>query len=200
MLPFLARPVSQIVIMAMLNKLEPFSSHGGSYGEISQAIERAVNQDPIFPHHEAGSEATASILVALAWYESKFHKSVIGDQGQSFGLFQIQPPTANVPGKLLLLPANATFIAIDLIRTSFRQCEGRPWVERLSWYIASNNFVCKGAPHPIIAKKSMDRLMLAQQLFAQFFQKENEDDGRKLPPGLPPKGEKVAKRGEKVTE
>lgn len=177
---FLARAVTEAVVIAMLYQLEPYGSHVPAYGEIAASMVKASNEDPLFPEHESGSEATASILVALAWQESRFHPNVIGDSGKSFGLYQIQPPTAKVDGSLLLLPMNASYIAVDLIRQSFRHCESRPWPERLSWYVASN-----GCPtHPIIVKKSMERLILAQELFRKFFPK------AVLPttlPALPPK-------------
>ncbi len=177
---FLAKLVTEAVVIAMLYNLEPYGSHVPAYGEIAAAMTKASNEDPLFPEHEAGSEATASILVALAYQESRFHPNVIGDGGKSFGLYQIQPPTAKVDGSLLLVPMNASFIAIDLIRSSFRHCEARPWPERLSWYIASN-----GCPtHPVIVKKSMERLILAQELFRKHFPKSALPSNL---PALPPK-------------
>lgn len=176
---FLARLVSEVAVLAMLNNLEPYGSHVPAYGEISAAMAKASNEDPLFPQHEAGSEVTACILVALAHQESRFHPNVIGDKGKSFGLYQIQPPTAKVDGSLLLIPVNASFVAVDLIRQSFSHCSARPWPERLSWYVASN-----GCPsHPVIVKKSMERLILAQELFRKHFPKSV------LPTALPAKGE-----------
>lgn len=176
---FLARAVTEAAIMTMLYALEPYGSHVPSYGETAAAIQHASNDDPLFPEHEAGSEATATILIALAYHETHFHPNLIGDHGKSFGLFQIQPPTAKIDGSLLLVPRNATFIAVDLIRQSFQHCAARPWIERLSWYVASN-----GCPdHPVIVKKSMERLVLAQELFRKYFPKSH------LPLALAPKGE-----------
>ena len=183
-LPFLARYVSETVIMAMLYHLGPSSPYMDKYGEIASAITRASNQDPLFPQYESGGEATAAILVALAYKESSFHQNVLGDKGKSFGLFQIQPPTARVKGQILLIPLSASLIAVDLIRTSFRQCSDRPWVERLAWYVASNG--CTS--HPVIVKKSMERLMLAQQLFVKFFPQ------AKLPERVPMLTEHVEER------
>ena len=181
MAAFLAKAVSNAAIMAMLYQLEPMSPHVPRYGEVARAIEKASNQDPLFPHHEAGSQATAAILVALAWHETRFHPNLVGDNGKSFGLFQIQPPTAKLTANILLQPLTAAFIAIDLIRTSFAHCHDRPWTERLSWYIASGNG-CRD-PHPVVVKKSMSRLMMAENLFRKHFPQQ------KLPAGLPPKGE-----------
>ncbi len=176
---FLARLVSEAAVIAMLYNLEPYGSHVPAYGEVAAAMTKASNEDPLFPQHESGSEATACILVALAHQESRFHPNIIGDHGKSFGLYQIQPPTAKVDGSLLLIPVNASFIAVDLIRQSFSHCAARPWPERLSWCVASN-----GCPtHPVIVKKSMERLILAQELFRKHFPKSD------LPLALPAKGE-----------
>lgn len=185
-LPFLARYVSEKAVIGMLYFLSPSSPYIEKFGEIAAAITKASNSDPLFPQYEAGSEATASILVALAFKESGFHQSVIGDRGKSFGLFQIQPPTAGprIKGQMLLVPMSASLVAVDLIRTSFRQCEKRPWIERLSWYVASNG--C--SDNLVILKKSMDRLLLAQQLFSRFFPQDH------LPERVPMLNEAVDKR------
>lgn len=158
------KAVTQTVIMAMLYQLEPSSPHVPKYGEIARSVEEAANHDPLFDH-EAGSEATAAILIALAWHESRFHANVVGDHGKSFGLYQIQPPTAKLDAAILLSPATASKVAVDLIRTSFMACAHRPWIERLSWYVASNG--C--STHVKIVKKSAERLLLARTLFAKHF-------------------------------
>jgi len=162
----IARAVAEPAIMAMLYFLEPSGPHVPKYAEIANSIERASNHDPLFPDHVAGSEATASILTAIAFMESRFHTNAVGDNGRSFGLYQIQPPTAKTDASLLLLPVNASLIATGLIHQSFEQCKHLPWTHRLSWYVASAG--CR-SPHPVIVKKSMERLLLAQQLFARFF-------------------------------
>jgi hypothetical protein len=169
----LAEAISGAAVMAMLYGLDSHNPHVPKYGEISEAIATAATQDPLFPQRADGSYWTAAILVALAYKESAFHANVIGDHGKSFGLFQIQPPTAQVKAELLLVPRTASFIAIDLIRQSFYHCQKRGWEEKLSWYVASN-----GCPtHPIIVKKSMDRMLLATKIMQRHFPE------KALPPG-----------------
>lgn len=187
-LPYIARYVSEKIVISMLYFLAPNSPYIEKYGEISAAIAKAANEDPLFPHHGGGAEMTASILVALAYKESSFHQSVIGDKGKSFGLFQIQLPTAGprIKANILLQPMSASKVAVDLIRRSFQQCEHRNWYERLSWYVASN-----GCPnHVIIVKKSAERLILAGELYKKFFPDQT------VPDRVPRLGEAVEERHE----
>ena len=161
----IAEAITAAHVLKMLYFLEPQGPHVPDYGEISEAIANTSNQDPLFPQREDGCLRTAAILVSLAWYESRFHKSVVGDQGKSFGLFQIQPPTAKHSANMLLNPREASYIAVDLIRTSFGACRNQPWESRLSWYISSN-----GCPtHPVIVKKSMSRMLTAERILKSEF-------------------------------
>lgn len=182
---FNAIPVTGAAIMKVLYAMEPNSPWVPDYGEISEAVATASNQDPLFPSRPDGCAWTAAILLGLAHKESRFHKTVVGDNGRSFGLFQIQPPTANMFGKpisinMLTSPRDATFIAIDLIRESFRNCKDRPFEERLSWYASSI-----GCPkHETIIFKSFDRLVLARTLMKKHFA---EFTAAAEARGLPPK-------------
>jgi hypothetical protein len=156
----LAEAISATLVLATLNKIEPFGPHVPQYAEVAEAITQASNHDPLFPEDKDGSRKTAAILVSLAWFESRFHPNAVGDNGRSFGLFQIQPPTAKVESNILTNPRTASYIAVDLIRRSFQACAKRPYEERLSWYVSSN-----GCPSsPIIVKKSMDRLLMATRI------------------------------------
>ncbi len=174
---FAAKTVSEVVVIAMLYNLEPYGSHVPAYGEVSSAMAKAANEDPLFPQHEAGCEVTACILIALAYQASKFHTSLIRE---GLGLYQILPPSPEIDGSLLLNPINASFIVLDLVRQSFRRCEDRPWFERLSWYVAPD-----AQPSHLTIKKSMERLILAQELFRKHFP--NSPLPTKLP-ALPAKG------------
>lgn len=161
----LAEAVTAALVMKMMHYLEPQGPYVPDYGEISEAIAQAANHDPLFPGRPDGCIRTAAILVSLAWYESRFHKTVVGDQGRSFGLYQIQPPTAKHAMNQLTNPATASYIAIDLIRTSITACKSQPWESRLSWYISSN-----GCPdHPVIRKKSINRMATAERLVRVHF-------------------------------
>jgi len=155
------------LVMKILYALEPYGIH---HGEVSEAIAQASNQDPLFPSREDGCFRTAAILVAIAWHESRFQPSVVGDNGKSFGLYQIQPPTANALGRpittnMLTNPRDASFVAVDLVRQSMTHCASRPWEERLSWYVSS-----RGCPdHPTIVKKSFSRMLLADKIVRDHF-------------------------------
>lgn len=156
----LAEAITSALVMSALYKLEPNSPHVPQYAEISEAITEASNQDPLFPQDKDGCRKTAAILISIAWFESRFHTNAVGDNGKSFGLFQIQPPTAQVKSNILLNPRTASFVAVDLVRKSFQACEKRPYEERLSWYVSSS-----GCPsHPIIVKKSLDRMLMSNRI------------------------------------
>jgi len=160
----IALAVSEIAVLAMLQFLG--TEHYDRYGEISRAIAEASSEDPLFPQRSDGAERTATILVSIAFYESRFHPNVIGDQGRSFGLYQIQPGTWKIDGKVLLLPRTASNVAIDLVRKSFKACAKRPWQERLAWYAASAG--CETV-HPKVLGQSIERMLLADKLFRRFF-------------------------------
>lgn len=176
---FLARLISEATVIAMLYNLEPYGSHVPAYGEIAAAVTKASNEDPLFPQHEAGCEATATILIAVAYNASRFHTSLIGMQGQTFGLFQIRPPNEKLNGSLLLMPLTAVFIAVDLIRQSFAACVDKPWPEKLTHFVLQN----ERADRFLVAKKSMESLILAHELFRKHFPQSV------LPTALPAKGE-----------
>ncbi len=91
-----------------------------------------------------GPMRTAALLLAIAFVESRFNPTAIGDHGASFGLFQIQPPTAHLHANALLLPRDAAPVAIKLVKTSLRVCGEYGWHERLGWYGAGGNG-CKEA-------------------------------------------------------
>lgn len=166
--PFKARPVTDTQVQKMLYKFRGSFEAIRGYGEISVAIANASTQDPLFPHVEEGSELTAAILVAVAWWESRFIPSAVGDNGKSFGLFQIQPPSSKINSKMLTVPREAAFVAIDLIRQSIKHCieKKRDWREALAWYAASSEF---GAKHPKIIIQSRRRMETAAALFADVF-------------------------------
>jgi hypothetical protein len=163
-----SRPIPGHKVMALLYKFHASQPAINSYGEISEAIAKASTEDPLFPLVVEGSEMTACILVSLAWHESRFLPTIVGDGGRSFGLYQIQPPTARVDSKLLTLPRDASFVAIDLIRTSIAHTvkAKRDWRHALAWYAASSE---EGSRHPVVVSQSHSRMELAAKLFAEFF-------------------------------
>ena len=153
--------VTSVWVLAIMNALAPATPWAFQYGEIAEAIADASNQDPLFPG-EDGARKTAAVLLALAYHESRFQPNVVGDNGASFGLFQIQPPTAKVEAHLLTLPRNAAFIAIGLIRTSFRVCAQDEMKNRLAWY-AAGGLGCREQGK----RKSAIRMGLAMKLLEE---------------------------------
>jgi hypothetical protein len=140
------------------------------FGEISEAMAIAATQDPLFPELEEGSRLTAAMLVAVAWHESRFQRSAVGDHGRSFGLYQIQPNTHRIDMKLLTLPRTASLVAIDLMHKSVAWCfkQGRPWREMLAWYAASSD---AGARHPKIVQQSVVRMETMAKIYTLVFGK-----------------------------
>jgi hypothetical protein len=159
-----AEAIAATLVLKIMNTVEPFGAHVPRYGEISEAITQAANQDPLFPELADGCARTAAVLLAISYHETRWNPALMGDNGRSFGLYQIQPPTAKVSGNLLLNARDASFIAIDLVRKSMFECRARPWQERLSWYVASN-----GCPtHPVIVSKSVLRMSTADRFLKQL--------------------------------
>jgi hypothetical protein len=168
--PFVAKPVTGSEVMKMLWSFKAPETSQRDFIEISEAIATGSTQDPLFPEIEEGSRLTAAILVALAWHESNFRRSVVGDQGRSFGLYQIQPGVHKVEVKLLTVPRSATLIAIDLIRRSVKWCMAntRPWKHALAFYAASSD---AGARHPKIVEQSVVRMETAAKVYLVAFGK-----------------------------
>lgn len=184
---FAADVVTESDVMKMLYDLAPNGPHVPDYGEIANAISSAATQDPLFPWRKDGAKRTACLMVAMAFKESMFHRSVVGDNGRSFGLYQIQPPTARVPVKMLTVPRDASFVVIDLMRESFRQAalKGRPWHEGLAWYAASSD---AGMKNPKVIVQSMERIALADRLFRKHFAASYPNEAPPTPAlMLPPK-------------
>ena len=171
---FKARPVNGPQVMKMLYTFNAPTTEIRDFPEISEAIATAATQDPIFPEIEEGAEMTAAMLVALAWHESRFRRSAIGDNGRSFGLYQIQPGVHKVEIKLLTLPRTASAVAIDIMRQSVKWCinHKRPWREALAWYAASSD---AGAKHPKIVAQSIARMETAANVYVVAFGQPSND-------------------------
>lgn len=151
-------PLTYSWVLAAMMRLQPNAPWVATYSETAEAIAKASSEDPLFAG-DAGPKKTAAVLVALAYFESNFNPNAIGDQGKSFGLFQIQPPTAKIDASLLQLPRNAAYVAIDLIRTSFSVCKDQPFAEKLAWYAAGSSKCLDAGKKP-----SEHRLLLAQRI------------------------------------
>jgi hypothetical protein len=123
-----------------METLLPTHEHGygpvpweATYPATADALAAAAIAEPLFDGAR-GAEHTLDLLVSLAWFESHFNPTAVGDGGASVGLFQIAPATAGATRAQLLDPAQAAPIAIRLLRQSRRICKGRPVEEQLAWY------------------------------------------------------------------
>lgn len=139
-----------------------------TYDETAEAIAMAANQNPIFPGKD-GAVQTASFLLAIAYHESRFNPTAVGDHGASLGLFQIQMNTAHVSANMLLVPREAAPIAINLIKTSKVVCGHFGWSEQLGWYCAGGNG-CKARGRA----QSRSRVFLAGQIMRDNPVKDSE--------------------------
>lgn len=163
--PFRAIPISSSLLMEVLYKIDPFNRN---HSEISSAIADAANQDPLFPHREDGCLRTACILLAIAFSSSRLSTNLIGNNGSTFGLYQIHPPKTDVNGKVITVnllnsARDASLIAIDLIRTSMLRCKDKPWAERLSVFALNGD----ESANEITIFQSMERMALADRFLSE---------------------------------
>jgi len=163
----IALPISGPDIMKALYAVEPYCTH---HGEISEAIAMAANQDPFFPERFDGCFRTAAVLIALAWLGSRFQPNLVGNNGKSFGLYQIRPPSQDARGRtittnMLTNPRDASLVAIDLVRESMRKDKGRTWEERLLSYWEDQQ---DDSP----MHKSLQVMLLADKISKDYFPSE----------------------------
>lgn len=145
-------------ILVLMVALQPEAPWIATYTGTARAIAEAAEREPIFDGDD-GPERTAALLVALAWFESRFQADAIGDASQSFGLYQIS--RVHAPALELVEPIDATTHALRLLRQSMAICAKRPMVERLGWYAAGG----PGCDHA--HDKSRHRMQLAQRLLRE---------------------------------
>jgi len=151
------------------------------YGETSTGIARAANEDPLFPTHPSGSEATACILIACAWEATQLLKT--SAQSPTLGLYGLRtPPKSRIDGGVLMIAHTGSLVAIDRIRESMRITEKRGWVEKLAPFMAER-YGEKGHRNAVEcsvrAYRASGRVMgLADSLFGRYFPK------AKMPKGL----------------
>lgn len=127
----LMRPVSTERLVRVMTSLGGDRRARSDYPAVAQAIARGAFDDPLFPGEDAGAEATAAILLAIAWSASKCRP--YGREGRMLGLYRIRPPVdPPVLAQTLLLPRTATLIALDIARYSLSALSHQPVGERLA--------------------------------------------------------------------
>lgn len=153
------------------------------YPEIASGMARAANSDPLFPHHPAGSEATACLLVAAAWHATRFVRTAA--RGRTLGLYGIRiPPNARVRASTVMLASSSSLVAVDRIRESLRRSEGMPWGRRLAPLVAEQRGEREGAPASQAAElEGASMMMLAERLLSRYFPKARMPRGLLLTEG-----------------
>lgn len=105
------------------------------YAIVARGIADAANDDPIFPREPSGCEATACLLVALAWEATRLLPYAgIAPDGRR-GLYRLRTPMNVDDGRVVTDPWKASHVAVDLTRESLRRCQALPLEHRLSWLL-----------------------------------------------------------------
>ena len=170
-----AIPVPGHWVLAVMNRLQPSAPHTWleTYQETSEAIADAANAAPLFEGAD-GPMRTASVLLAIAFYESKFYPNAVDRDGHAYGIFQIEAKTVpELTANVLLVPREAAPVALNLIRTSLKICGKFPWSERLGWYAAGGNGCKEGG-----RKVSRSRMFLSNKIMHDY----PDEDLPLLPP------------------
>lgn len=117
--------MTEAMVLGWMLRLAPYSPWLETYQETAAAIAYAAESDPLFGGKH-GSVRTAALLTAVAFYETRFRTSAVGEGGRAFGLYQIRPPASGpaVTANLLLNAKTASLVAIDRLREVLRARAG----------------------------------------------------------------------------
>lgn len=147
-------PVTWVV--ALLTALEPAAPWSDTFEKTAEAIARVSSTEPLFPVDARGEERTATLLVSLAWYESRFKPSAKSKNGRWYCLYQVDKGHFADPEKALSDPELCTRTAVRLLRESLNRCKARAPDDRLAAYTSGQ---CdRGGP------ESRYRMFLAKKL------------------------------------
>lgn len=140
-------------VLALMLRLEPQSPHRATFERTASAIAHHATVDPL-PLGEDREAKTATVDVAIAWFESRFQPDAQGDcdkttdkgicapgsRPHSFCLVQVSE--TNFRG--LRTSRDEVQADVDkclaaghrLMHQSFRVCANKPLEDRLNWYAA----------------------------------------------------------------
>jgi hypothetical protein len=150
-------PVSWVV--GLLAALEPTAPWANTYEKTAEAIARVSESEPLFAVEDKGEERTATLLVAIAWYESRLKPSAKSKNGKWYCLYQIDKQYLPDPQKALTDPEVCTRAAVKILRKSIQLCSARPLEERLAIFMSGQ---CdRGLPD------SRYRMFLAKKLMKE---------------------------------
>jgi hypothetical protein len=127
-------PVAWVV--GILTALEPSAPWKNTYDKTAEAIARASENEPLFPVDEKGEERTATLLVALAWYESRLKPSAVSKNGRSYCLYQVDKSYFPDPKQALVDQDLCTRKAMEILRRSLQVCSSRAPQERLAIFMS----------------------------------------------------------------
>lgn len=151
-------PVSWVV--SLLAALEPAAPWQATYEKTAEAIARVSESDPLWSADDKGEERTASLLVSIAWYESRLKPSAKSSNGRWYCLYQIDKSYLGPnPEKALTDQELCTRTAIKIIRKSMTLCAARPPDERLAIFMSGQ---CDRG-----GVESRYRMFLAQKLLRE---------------------------------
>ena len=150
-------PVAWVV--GLLASLEPTAPWSNTYEKTAEAIARASESEPLFAVDDRGEERTATLLVALAWYESRLKPSAKSQNGRWYCLYQVDKSYFPDAEKALTDPEMCTRTAIKLLRRSLELCKARAPDDRLAAYTSG---VCERG-----GLESRYRMFLARKLMKE---------------------------------
>lgn len=167
-------------VLTLLTSLEPNTPWKGTYLDTAQAFAEAAQSQPLFAGPD-GSRRTAAVLISVAWFEGHFKQDAQGDcdetdpktgtckrgsKPHSFCTFQIHESnfaTYGVTKEQLLGDIRVcTATALKIMKGSMQVCASMPLLDRLAWYTAGGDSVCR----PNV--KGRHRMTKAHWLFDHF--------------------------------
>ncbi|MCW5836843.1 MAG: transglycosylase SLT domain-containing protein [Labilithrix sp.] len=127
-------PVAWVV--GLLAALEPKAPWSDTYEKTAEAIARVSESEPLFAADDRGEERTATLLVAIAWYESRLKPSARSKNGRWYCLYQLDKSYLPNAEKALSDPEMCTRAAVKILRKSLAMCKARPPNERLAAFMS----------------------------------------------------------------
>jgi len=126
-------------VMGLLVALEPKSPYAKTFEKTAEAIARVAETEPLFENEERSEERTATLLVAIAWYESRLRQDARSKNGQWFCLYQLGRNWLPDAEKALTDPEMCTRAAVHLLRDSIKICtKTRAPEERLAYFMSGH--------------------------------------------------------------
>jgi hypothetical protein len=144
-------------VVGLLAALEPNAPWSPTFEKTAEAIVKVSDAEPLFK--EQGEERTASLLVALAWYESRLKPDARSKDGKNYCLYQIDKGALPDAKRSLEDPEMCTRTAVKMLRQSLETCKSRAPDDRLAMFVSGH---CdRGGP------ESRYRMFLAKKLLKE---------------------------------